>query len=106
MPRINIKRNLQDLILWLQAWYHQYCDGDWEHGNGIQIGTIDNPGWYLRISLEETELQDKEFQKIRIDRSEHDWIRCFLDDNVFEGVGGPYNLPEVLTIFRNWVETL
>jgi hypothetical protein len=90
---------------WLFSWFYNQCDGDWEHGNGIQIGTIDNPGWYLKISLDETELQDKEFQKIRIDRSEHDWIRCFIENGVFEGVGGPFNLPQVLQIFRDWAES-
>ena len=95
---------MENVFEWLQNWYASQCDGDWEHGNGIQIGTIDNPGWYLRISLEETELQDKKFQKISIDRSENGWIRCFIENKIFEGVGGPFNLPEILQIFRNWVE--
>lgn len=94
-----------DNLAWLLKWYHGQCDGDWEHGNGVQIGTIDNPGWFLRISLEETGLQERQFQKIRIDRSEHDWVRCFIEDNMFEGVGGPFNLPEILQIFRDWVES-
>jgi|688.fasta_scaffold202750_2 hypothetical protein len=92
-------------LIWLLQWYYSQCDGDWEHSHGIQIATIDNPGWYLRLSLEETELQGKPFQKIKIDRSEQDWIRCFLEDNIFEGVGGPFNLPEILTILRKWVES-
>jgi hypothetical protein len=93
-----------DNLIWLLTWYHNQCDSDWEHENGIQIGTIDNPGWYLKVSLKETELQDKKFQKIRIDRSEHDWIRCFIEKDIFEGVGGPFNLPEIFQIFRNWAE--
>lgn len=96
---------IDDNLVWLLKWYYNQCDGDWEHGNGIQIATIDNPGWYLRISLEETELQNLQFQKIRIDRSEHDWFRCFIEDDVFEGVGGPFNLPEVIKIFRDWAES-
>jgi len=30
-------------------WYEGHCDGDWEHGFGPEIETIDNPGWRLKI---------------------------------------------------------
>lgn len=93
-----------DNLLWLIRWYNGQCDDDWEHGNGIKIGTIDNPGWYLKVSLDETELQDKRFQKIKIDRTEHDWVSCFIENGMFNGFGGPSNLPEILRIFRNWGE--
>ncbi|MFI0434323.1 MAG: immunity 53 family protein [Parachlamydiaceae bacterium] len=96
---------IDDNLIWLLNWYHIQCDGDWEHGNGVQMGTIDNPGWYLKVSLEETELQNQQFQQVRIDRSEHDWIQCFIEDRVFEGLGGPFNLPEILEIFRNWAQS-
>lgn len=77
-----------------------HCDGDWEHGNGIKIGTIDNPGWSLTIDLENTELQEKEFHEIEIDRSSDDWLFCFTKNNKFEGRCGSINLSEVLQIFR------
>lgn len=51
-------------------------------------------------------LQDKNFKKIRMDRSENDWIRCFIEDKVFKGAGGPFNLPEILQIFRAWAEEI
>jgi hypothetical protein len=95
---------VDDNLVWLLQWYYNQCDGDWEHGNGIRITTIDNPGWFIKISLEETGLQNKSFQKIRIDRSENDWLRCFVDKEVFEGAGGPFNLPEILQIFRDWAD--
>lgn len=90
---------------WLLEWYFRKCDGDWEHGNGIKIGTIDNPGWYLKINLGETELKDKKFQVIDINRSDNDWIYCSINEYVFEGFGGPFNLPEIIQIFRDWVES-
>lgn len=96
---------MNDNLIWLLNWYYGQCDGDWEHGNGIQITTIDNPGWFLKIALDETELQDKKFQDISIDRYEHDWIRCYIENGIFKGVGGPLNLPEVLQIFREWAES-
>lgn len=95
----------EDNLIWLLKWYNSQCNGDWEHGNGVQIETFDNPGWSLRIRLEETELQDRQYQELSIDRSEHDWIRCYIEDKVFNGVGGPLNLPETLQIFRDWVKS-
>ena len=35
----------------LQSWYQAQCDEDWEHGEGITIETLDNPGWSLEIAL-------------------------------------------------------
>lgn len=91
-------------LAWLLQWYWNQCDSDWEHGNGIKIETIDNPGWFLKVSITETELQNKQFQVVDIDRSENDWVYCSIKDNLFQGFGGPFNLPEVLQIFRKWVE--
>ncbi|MEH0820740.1 Imm53 family immunity protein [Micromonospora sp. CPCC 205714] len=41
---------------WLQAWYATQCDGEWEHEFGIQIETVDNPGWSVSIDLGDTAL--------------------------------------------------
>ncbi len=32
----------------LQRWYSAQCDGDWEHGLGVRIETLDNPGWMVQ----------------------------------------------------------
>jgi hypothetical protein len=39
-----------DEIRELQQWYLAQCDGDWEHEWGVQIGTLDNPGWVMAPS--------------------------------------------------------
>lgn len=94
----------ENAFLWLLKWYQDRCDGDWEHGSSIHIGTIDNPGWSVTINLEYTELEYSEFQKIVIEHSKENWICCFIEDCRFEGRCGVNNLPEVLQIFRNWAE--
>ncbi len=94
----------QDDFLWLQKWYLAHCNADWEHGSGIHIGTIDNPGWSVKVNLLEGELENKGFEKIYLERSEHNWIFCVVKDCKFEGACGPMNLPEILKIFRNWAE--
>ena len=92
-------------MAWLFKWFYKQCDGDWEHGKGVFIGTLSNPGWFIKIDIEETELQDKEFKKIFIERSDLDWFFCNKENKIFEGNCGPFNLPEVLQIFRTWAES-
>ena len=91
-------------LTWLLEWYFKQCDGDWEHGNGIKIATLDNPGWFLKVNTFETDLQDKDFKIVDINREENDWLYCSIKEHIFQGFGGPFNLPEIIKIFRAWVE--
>src|SRR5262249_22822329 len=101
--RRNIMNKKDDLI-WIQNWYARQCDGDWEHQFGVRLETLDNPGWSIRISVQETELQEKEFKNLAIERTENDWIFCKVENGFFMGDCGPLNLPEMLTVFREWAE--
>jgi hypothetical protein len=38
----------------LENWYSPQCNGHWEHGFGVRISTIDNPGWSADIDLHDT----------------------------------------------------
>jgi hypothetical protein len=95
-----------DDLLWLATWYAAQCDGDWEHQNGVAIGTLDNPGWSLTINLEGTPLEGRAFVA-----QEHDlmndvsWWTCDVKGTNFEGRCGPRDLPAVLSAFRKWAET-
>lgn len=94
-----------DSFVWLQNWYNLQCDGEWEHSYGIQIETLDNPGWLVVIDLLETELEDYNFDDVIIQRSNNNWINCVLKNGKFQGAGGSLNLLEILNIFRDWVES-
>lgn len=50
-----------NLLSWLQEWYSENCNGDWEHSDGIRIATLDNPGWSIKISLLDTSIESKAF---------------------------------------------
>lgn len=91
-----------DDFLWLQEWYQSYCNGDWEHDYRIHFRTINNPGWSLTINVDDTDLDYADFQQIKINRSEQDWIFCEIKDLQFEARCGVENLPEVLKVFRHW----
>jgi hypothetical protein len=89
----------------LERWYRSQCNGDWEHGEGVEITTLDNPGWSIRISLADTDLQTRALERIEIDRSEDDWLRAWVDDDVWNAATGPLNLTEALGTFLAWAST-
>lgn len=99
-----------ETLKWIQTWFFEQCDGDWEHGYGIQIETLDNPGWRVFISMENTNMKGKLFESINIERTETDWIHCKTEDDhekdgfYFAAYGGPKNLEEILVVFKGWIE--
>jgi len=89
----------------LQRWFQAQCDGDWEHGEGIAIETLDNPGWSLKVSLADTPLEHKAFAELKRDyESETEWLTCFLRDGKFMGACGPQKLEEMMEGFLTWAE--
>ncbi|GAA3919320.1 hypothetical protein GCM10023084_81910 [Streptomyces lacrimifluminis] len=64
----------EPLLGWLQNWYVQQCNGDWEHEWGVKIAMLDNPGWTVSIDLEETGLEEREYPRQEINRSPQDWV--------------------------------
>lgn len=94
-----------DELTALQQWYRQQCDGDWEHDWRIRIGTLDNPGWDVRINLANTPLAGVLFPGIEDLAPEHDWIRCWVDAAEFRGVGGPPMLRAILRHFLEWARS-
>ncbi len=91
---------------WLQEWYLNQCNGDWEHIFGPKISTIDNPGWKVEIPINETKGENKCFDSVKIERNDNDWLVCRIENNTFIGFGGPENLTEILTIFKKWWEEI
>jgi hypothetical protein len=88
----------------LQNWYESQCGKNWEDQFGVEIGTLDNPGWEVAIDLADTGLESKAFQEIKSLGDEKDWIRCWVEGKRFHGVGGPQKLEEILGIFLEWAK--
>jgi hypothetical protein len=91
-------------LLRLQHWFRTQCDGAWEHGGGIKLETLDNPGWLLDVALEGTPLEDAPFAKVWVERSDVNWLHCVVEDRIFRGRGGAGNLAELLRTFLDWAE--
>ncbi len=95
-----------ELLEFLQKWYSEQCDGDWEHMNGVRIDTLDNPGWSVDIQLEGTDLQDQRFETRTVKRGDKGWLDCWVENRTFKGRGGPQNLVDILGLFRQWAENV
>lgn len=86
------------------AWYRSQCDGDWEHQNGVRIGTLDNPGWSIDVDLAGTRQAGKSLPQKMTERSQDDWIFVEVKDDVFRARGGPGNLLEMLELFAAFLK--
>jgi len=97
-----------NLLKEIQDWFQNQCDGEWEHKHGINIESCDNPGWWVKISLKNTNLENKHFSPVNYgvseDRmtTERQWLDCYIKDNVFNGAGDISKLDEILNIFVKW----
>ncbi len=88
----------------LGEWYATQCNGEWEHGYGIRIDTLDNPGWYVVIELTGTALERLRLEKRAVEKSEQDWFRIEVKDKKFLGVGDPWKLGYIIEEFLRIVD--
>ena len=94
----------------IQKWYHSQCNEDWEHGLGVSVETLDNPGWSVKIDIEDTELENRAYEEFsygtgdEADTSGNDWLITKIENRQFVGCGGPYKLKEILSLFISWAQ--
>lgn len=93
---------MTNCLEWLQSWFFNQSNGEWEHSFGIVIESLDNPGWSVQIDLEGTKIEGKKLPFFKEERSDLNWIVCRVVDKKFEGFGGSQNLIEILEFFRDW----
>lgn len=92
----------------LQDWYARQCNGVWEHSLGIVIQTCDNPGWWVKINLNGTELEACPFAElaegVNPEREAQGprWLSCHVQDHTWHGAGDETQLDRVLEIFLSW----
>jgi hypothetical protein len=87
----------------LQRWYLTQCGGDWEHQHGINIKTLDNPGWRLSIDISETPYSERPFDEIQFQGTEaNQWYFCKVEGRKFEAACGPECLSKVIHLFLAW----
>jgi hypothetical protein len=92
-----------NVIAELQNWFESNADGTWEHVNCVKIETLDNPGWSVEVDLTD-KLLDKPFREISDLDPDEEWIRCWIENQKFKGVGGVHKLEEIIKVFLNWAK--
>jgi immunity protein 53 of polymorphic toxin system len=88
----------------IQNFFLGLCDGEWEHGEGLKIETLDNPGWQVIFDLDGTELGPVTLPRVCTERGDGDWVDYWKNDHIFHGTCGPQNLEELLSHFLEWAE--
>lgn len=91
----------------LQAWFASQCDGDWEHTYGVELTTLDNPGWRVKIDLVGTGPEGRSFEPIKepdaaTSESNDQWLHCWVEDGRWQGAGDETKLAVILRTFLDW----
>ena len=95
---------MKNALVRLQEWYLSQCNGDWGHGRGVRIDTLDNPGWAIDISIVGTNREDTALQSFEIERNNDDWIHFAREDGTVKIRCGPISLEESINRFLDAVE--
>lgn len=91
---------------WIQNWFKNNCDGDWEHSTGIQIATSDNPGWEIEIDISNTSIANLELEWILNENNAQDWYGVKIEDQKFNAAGDAGKLKFLLGLFKDMIERI
>lgn len=72
--------------------------------NRIEITTLDNPGWFLKVNLKGTKFEKAFFPQKKELRSENNWIVCNYENAEFSCFCGPLNILEAMQFFVKCVD--
>jgi len=98
----------RDVLSGLTQWYSNHCDGEREHHHGITMQTTDNPGWWVKIDLTDTELAGRAFPPIREGvgpdgfPAQPRWLDCRVQETKWHGAGDESRLAEIIGHFLAW----
>ena len=76
---------MDENIKWLLKWLESQYKGSWQGQRVVSMGTLDNPGWVFDVNIDKTTQQNQPFSEVKIYRTEHDWIACFVRDGWLYG---------------------
>ena len=96
---------MQNIINWIENWFKEHCDGDWEHSNGIVIESSDNPGWIVKIDLTNTPIETLSVPYELQELDEGNWYGISVKDSVYNAVGDPSKLEFLLNRFKELIES-
>ncbi len=90
----------------MEEWYLNQCNEEWEHSFGVSIGTLDNPGWEIKVDLKNTKyfgIEKFEYEEKINDKNE--WISIKKESDKIVGFCGPKKLDEMINkIFKDYLK--
>ena len=95
-----------DTLDWIQDWFKNNCDGDWEHGEAIQINTLDTPGWEVEIDISNTSMVNMHINWILNENGKQDWYGVKIENQKFSAAGDTRKLKFLLGLFKEMIEKL
>ncbi|NRD21007.1 hypothetical protein HNV08_13200 [Winogradskyella eckloniae] len=95
-----------EILEWIQDWFKSNCDGDWEHGDAIQITTLDNPGWDVEIDISKTSIANLEIKWVLNENGKQDWYGVKIQNQRFRAAGDASKLTYLLNLFREMIEKI
>ncbi|WP_339841273.1 immunity 53 family protein [uncultured Maribacter sp.] len=95
-----------EILDWIQEWFKDNCDGNWEHGEVIQITTIDNPGWEVEIDISNTSIATMNLEWILNEKSKDDWYGVKIMNQKFIAAGDAGKLKFLLGLFKEMIEKI
>ena len=95
----------RDNLEWLEDWDQSQCNGVWEHKRGVNLESLEAPGWRLTIHLIGTSATNVRPQRLNLDTPCGEWINCSISGDRFQGSGDPRKLEQIIGVFRQWVDT-
>jgi Immunity protein 53 len=84
----------------LQNWYASKCDGEWEHGEGVKINSLDNPGWSIEIDAPST----GRMSFLQGEDGKYPWIEIEAKGDEIHACCGPNDLEKTLAIIMNCLD--
>jgi hypothetical protein len=91
---------------WIQNWFKENCDGEWEKNEVIQITTIDNPGWEVEIDISNTSIANTTINWILNENGKQDWYGVKIENQKFTAAGDPGKLIFLLGLFKEMIEKI
>lgn len=95
-----------EILDWIQNWFKNNCDGEWERGEGIQINTLGKPGWEVEIDISNTSLANIQIDWILNENSVQDWYGVKIENQKFTAAGDSGKLRFLLSLFKETIEKI
>ena len=91
---------------WIQNWFKNNCDGDWEKAEVILINTTENPGWEVEIDISNTSIANMNINWILNENGAQDWYGVKIENQKFNATGDSGKLKFLLGLFKEMIEKI